>query len=211
MLMHSRQAVLLGALVVFLWTSVLCWEGTVAAPEAKGKHPAAVLIIRHAEKPEAVDDVHLSDRGKERASRLHLLFVGSPDRPAPFALPDFLFATHNSDQSHRPLETVTPLAAKLRIPINHRYKNKSTTEDQSGIEDLARELSHNPKYAGKTVLLCWHHGSIPALARALKANNTPEHWPSKAFDRVWRITYDEKGKATFADLPQHLLKGDSRK
>ena len=32
---------------------------------------------------------------------------------------------------------------------------------------LAAELLTNPRYASKTVLVCWHHGKIPRLAKAL--------------------------------------------
>ena len=31
------------------------------------------------------------------------------------------------------------------------------------------------------------------------------------FDRVWQITYDDQGNATFRDRPQRLLPGDSEK
>jgi hypothetical protein len=58
------------------------------------------------------------------------------------------------------------------------------------------------------VLICWHHGKIPDLAKALGVFNPPK-WDGKVFDRVWQITYT-KGKASLADLPQMLLYGDSK-
>ena len=169
-----------------------------------------MLIIRHAEKPDAANDVGLSARGKERAQRLPELFVNSTQRPMPFPRPDFIFATCNSDESHRPVDTVTPLSTKLHIPIDDKYKNKTTTEHNHGIQDLAHEIRRNPKYAGKTVLVCWHQGTIPELAHSLQAEEAPENWHSTVFDRVWQITYDNQGKAEFSDLPQRLLKGDSQ-
>jgi hypothetical protein len=36
----------------------------------------------------------------------------------------------------------------------------------------------------------------------------PKHWDQGVFDRVWQITFDDQGKATFADRPQNLLSGD---
>jgi len=37
-------------------------------------------------------------------------------------------------------------------------------------------------------LICWHHGNIPAMARALGIKDAPTPWPEMQFDRVWRIT-----------------------
>jgi hypothetical protein len=39
---------------------------------------------------------------------------------------------------------------------------------------LACELLSNPKYSGKTVLVCWHHSQMPQLALALKATSVPK-------------------------------------
>jgi hypothetical protein len=67
-------------------------------------------------------------------------------------------------------------------------------------------------------LICWHHGQIPHLAKAIlkKAKNrdkllddVPDPWDDEVFDRVWWITFDSHGAATFADLPQKLLFKDS--
>ena len=85
------------------------------------------------------------------------------------------------------------------------------TDKRPGIPGLRKELFGNKKYRGKTVLVCWHHGTIPALAKALGATGYPEEWKDEVFDRVWQITYDREGKATFTDRPQRLLKRDSEK
>ena len=99
---------------------------TAAVPDRKQpSFPAQVLIIRHAEKPSEDDlSVDLSPAGKKRAEALPGLFIKSNSRPAPFPRPDFIFATKNSMQSHRPLETVTPLAKKLGITVNFSYRNR---------------------------------------------------------------------------------------
>jgi hypothetical protein len=154
--------------------------------------------------------------GKQRANRLPALFDKSVARPDPLPTPDFLFATHNSDASHRPLETVTPLAAKLKLPINRDYRNTldSVTKkgkEAKGINDLHDELFAKEKYAGKTVLISWHHGTIPDLAKALKATQAPAKWNGAVFDRVWHLSYDDKGKVTFTDRPQRLLPDDTKK
>jgi broad specificity phosphatase PhoE len=181
--------------------------------------PAQVLIIRHAEKPPDEDkSVHLSERGEKRARALHELFEASPGRPDPFPPPDFIFATHPSEASRRPVETVTPLAGKLKLPINDTFRNHLLEPDSAGgkdrkkgILDLSRELFSDKRYQGKTVLISWHHGTIPHLARALKAADAPRDWDHNTFDRVWQITYDDKGNTTFTDRPQRLLAGDAKK
>jgi len=173
------------------------------ADEAK-TYPARVLLIRHGEKPAEADSVELNDRGKERAEALRKLFKKTDKRPDPFATPDFIFATKDSKKSHRPRETVTPLAKKLELKINDSYANEDFAK-------LAKELFSDPKYSGKTVLICWHHGTMPELAAKLKATDAPKHVKDTVFDRVWQIEYSSKGKTTFRDLPQRLLTGDSKK
>jgi broad specificity phosphatase PhoE len=167
-------------------------------------YPAHILIIRHAEKPEGDTSVSLSTRGKERARALRNLFKKSETRPKKFPTPDFIFATKDSKNSHRPKETVTPLAKRLKLTIDDSYAN-------ADFKKLAKEILENPKYAGKTVLICWHHGTMPELAQNLKATDAPKHLKDTVFDRVWRIEYDKAGKARFRDMPQQLLAGDSAK
>jgi hypothetical protein len=175
--------------------------------------PRVVLIIRHAEKPDDPADVHLAKRGDERAAALPQLFIATPERPEPFATPDFLFATRQTDKSDRPVETVKPLSMQLKLPIDRAYRNRlpDDADGRKGVFDLADEILGNKKYSGRNVLICWHHGTIPELAGRLGATGYPRRWRDAVFDRVWQITYDEQGKTVFANRPQKLLPGDSVK
>jgi hypothetical protein len=200
-------------------------RGTPAGAEGEArtntKYPQHVLIIRHAEKTGDKDDVHLSRQGKERAEALAQLLVASRDRPGPFPTPDFIFAASHHKDSQRPLETVTPLARTLKLSINDRYESKlpaaAGKEDKEkpakkeGMQELRDEIFGSSKYFGKTILVAWRHSTIPELAKTLKARQVPEKWEDKVFDRVWQITYDDQGNATFRDLPQRLLPGDAEK
>ena len=132
------------------------------------------------------------------------LFLKADNRPEPFPTPDFLFADHDSKKSRRPNETAAPLAKALGLKINDGFG------DADGAK-LADELFHDPKYAGKTILLCWRHHMIPELAGLLKADGAPDVWNPDVFDRVWRIDYDKDGKAKFSDLPQRLMPKDTMK
>jgi broad specificity phosphatase PhoE len=115
--------------------------------------------------------------------------------------PDTLFATHVSKGSNRPVETITPLSAALGLPI-------SSDVDDKDFATLAKELLSG-KYADHVVLVAWHHGSIPAFAKALGAAPPYDPWPDTQFDRVWKIDF-ENGKVTLTDLPQGLMPGDSK-
>jgi|SRR5215472_4114289 len=196
--------------------------------------PANVLIIRHGEKlgdpskngnGNGNGSPNLSIQGSARAAAIPSLFVpakpaldcsmmqnatsfsllycsvqlsGDPPR---FPTPDFIFATDRSKNSNRPIETITPLAAALNL----HYDSKHADDDYAKV---ASDILTDPKYAGKTVLICWHHGKIPQLAQALGVSNPPD-WKGHVFDRVWHITYPS-GKAALKDLPQQLLFGDSK-
>ena len=168
---------------------------------AAAQPPATVMLIRHAEKL-TDGEPDLSQAGFARAKALPELFGGAGGGP-PHNLPrpDVLFATQQSAHSNRPVETITPLSAALGLPISHEV-------DEKDFATLAKELLSG-KYAGKVVLACWHHGSIPALARALGAMPPYDPWPETQFDRVWRIDYIG-GKAVLKDLPQELMPGDSK-
>ncbi len=187
------------ALVILLVVGLTLGWGALAAFGQSAQPPATILLIRHAEKlTDGRED--LSPAGFERAKVIPLLF-GGDSAPHNLPKPDFLFATHQSKHSNRPVETITPLSEALRMPISHEIEDKDFAA-------LAKELLSG-KYAGKVVLVAWHHGSIPGFAKALGAVPPYDPWPEMQFDRVWRIDY-RGGRAVLTDLPQGLMAGDSR-
>jgi broad specificity phosphatase PhoE len=194
--------------------------------------PIQVLIVRHGEKvgdPKKDNDGgrHLSVRGSARAAALPSLFapalpqlschlhhhaedfighyrqVPLKGTAARFRAPNLIFATARSKDSKRPIETVTPLATALNEPINARF-----ADDDKDIKKMVEAIFAESAYAGKIVLICWHHGRIPDIAKALGIAKPPK-WDGKVFDRVWEITFT-KGKAALKDLPQMLLYGDAK-
>jgi hypothetical protein len=196
LLIRSRRGL---ALVILLVGAFAFGAGTLAAIGQSAQPPATILLIRHAEKlTDGRED--LSPVGFERAKVIPLLFDGAA-APHNLPKPDFLFATHQSKHSNRPVETITPLSEALKMPIGHDVEDKDFAV-------LAKELLSG-KYAGKVVLVAWHHGSIPGFAKALGAVPPYDPWPEMQFDRVWRIDYRD-GKVMLTDLPQGLLAGDSK-
>jgi hypothetical protein len=197
-LLNRRRLVL--AAVALVWGGLSGqWAPGGLAWAQTAQPPATVLLIRHAEKlTDGRPD--LSPVGFERAKMLPELFGGSA-APHNLPRPDFLFATHVSKSSNRPVETITPLSAALGLAISHEIDDKD-------FATLAAELLSG-KYSGKVMLVAWHHGSLPGLARALGAVPPYDPWPDTQFDRVWRIDYRD-GNATLTDLPQGLIAGDSK-
>jgi hypothetical protein len=169
-----------------------------------GKPPATLYLIRHAEKPASKEDIHLTPVGLKRAARLPELF-DPPAGSGRVALPkpDYIFATAQSKHSNRPFETVTPLGKALHLPVNNGYLE----EDYPALAKLLL----SGKYAGKVVLVAWHHGVLPQFAKEFGVTPPYEKWPDLQFDRIWRIDWPAGGGApTIVDLPQGLMPGDSK-
>jgi len=178
---------------------------TLTAYSQDGPKNSVVLIIRHAEDP--ANGHGLSPRGKERAEAYENYFqnftVDGKRRE-----PEAVLVAADSKQSHRPRLTVEPFAKAAKLPIDNRFANKQPA-------DLAAELRAN--YQGKLILICWHHGQIPAVLRALGA--APEtllpngKWPRDVYDWVIMVSFDENGHVipqSTRRITEHLLPGDSQ-
>jgi broad specificity phosphatase PhoE len=189
-----------------LFIAVIYGSALLAVADAQeGPKNAVVLIIRHAE--DAGSGHGLSPRGEERAEAYKNYFlnftIDSKRRE-----PDVVLVAKDSKQSHRPRLTVEPFAKAAKLPIDSTIGNKQPA-------DLAAELRAN--HQGKVVLICWHHGQIPALLRALGAE--PEtllpngKWPKTVYDWVIMVSFDENGRLipeSSRRISEHLLPGDSQ-
>jgi broad specificity phosphatase PhoE len=172
--------------------------------------PSVIMIVRHAEKPTKENQQHgvrpngghdrhsLSVRGWTRAGALVGLFVPQHGEPkAGLRRPDAIYASgHANDGSHRPVQTVTPLAERLGQHIHHGC---GLGEEAA----LAAKLAAHDGVA----LVAWHHEAIPGIARSLGAVDFPQGWPDDRFDVVWTLARDGSGWR-FAQVPQLLLAGD---
>jgi hypothetical protein len=177
----------------------------VVATAQEGPKNSVVLIIRHAENP--ANGHGLSPRGEERAEaykNYFLNFTVDSKRLEPNAV----VVAADSKQSHRPRLTVEPFAKAAKLPIDNRFANKQPA-------DLAAGLRAN--YQGKVILVCWHHGQIPDLLRALGA--APEtllpngKWPRDVYDWVIMVSFDENSRVipeSTRRINEHLLQGDSQ-
>jgi hypothetical protein len=135
--------------------------------------------MRHADKPDDPDDPDLSTAGVTRAQHLATYI------PETIGRPDFIIATARSKHSDRPVETVGPLAQTIGLSIQHDIKDKD-------FEDLVDEIFSDPTYRGKTLLICWHHGTLPAIASLLGApvGSYPDPWPDDTYNLLLDFRYD---------------------
>lgn len=138
--------------------------------------PQIILVMRHAEKPDDPDNPDLTSAGAERAEEL-ATFI-----PKTFGKPDFIFAAAISRHSARPYETVKPLSKATGVGIDATF-----ADNDYGA--LAKELRSKSKYVGMQIVVCWHHGNIPSLLRALKATDGsyPDPWDHKVFNLILKV------------------------
>lgn len=177
--MHSSVAFCMWALV----QSSVAGAQAPAAARLPVASPAHIVLIRHAEKPDDPDDPHLSPEGVQRAERL-VQYVTTDPVMASVGLPVAVFATRTTkhDNGQRTQETVAPLARALKLTVLTPYLGKDYTA-------LARLILASPEYAGKTVLICWNHETIPQLAAALGVTPEPPKWKGKVYNHVYVISY----------------------
>jgi hypothetical protein len=172
-----------------------------------------IMVIRHGEKPGDPDNSpgidpngnadpqSLTAQGWRRAHALVGLF--DPTAPATpragLAAPQQLFATEISDpdSSKRPLETLTPLAQALQLPIDASIKGSNVDK-----------LCHDAKKGGGVVLIAWKHEVIPAIAQGLTSDPVPAKWPKERFDMVWVFDLQPNGSYRFSQVPELVLPGD---
>jgi hypothetical protein len=141
-------------------------------------------------------DAHsLSTRGWTRAAYLVDVFATDSTGQARLPRPSVVYASGQgigNGEGARPRETVGPLAAALNIPIN-------TTFSRGQEAQLAQRAAAQTGPA----LICWQHGSIPAIGTAFTPTSpaTPAVWPDERHDVVWTFTATDGGLALRARSP----------
>jgi hypothetical protein len=181
-----------------------------------------ILIMRHADKPEpagdgGVDSVGMPDknsltpRGWQRAGIWAELFVPSLGQQRVLPRPTAIFASapaskaeilagHGGSKSRRPLETISPLAAKLGVDVDLRFAKGQEA-------DLAATIS----LMDGVGLICWQHEDIVAIANALtpQPQGIPGKWPGVCFNVVFCFDRPEAAAPwTFQQFVPVMLNGD---
>jgi hypothetical protein len=199
--MSTRQT-----LLKLAWCVTLCLGWLLAVAIAVQAMPAQVMIIRHAEKFEDRQKIHLNPQGQTRAKALAQFFQSDP-RVMEYGVPAAIIAQKPSQKkkSVRCEETVEPLAQALSRQVINRFAYGEVAE-------LAEWLRASSEWDAKSVLVCLQHADIVPIAKALGVPRVRQPvWPHETYDRVWLIDFSPAdGKVTsFRDIPQCLLFGDS--
>jgi len=175
--------------------------------------PRKIVLIRHGEKPPKTGppptgvredgsehDQSLIVRGWQRAGAL-AQFFGAPWDPA-IERPTYLYSPppHGADGDHgRPNQTVTPLAAKLKLAVDVRF-----------VLDAELALAADALGRAGVILIVWEHKRIPRIANAILSDQTsaPQSWPDDRFDVAWVFDLQPGGTYRFSQRPQLLMAGD---
>ena len=173
-----------------MFSALICFSlASTVLGQSPATRPAQIILIRHAEEPHDKHNPHLSHRGVERAAQLVSL-ISTDSLMTRFGLPVAVFATRTTKDGYgqRTQETVAPLAQHLHLAVQTPFLSKQYAT-------LAELILRTPGYAGKTVLVCWTHSSLPQLAGALGVTPQPHKWKDTVYDQGYVITYaGEKAK-----------------
>ncbi len=175
-----------------------------------------MYLIRHGEKPDpespnagggveidgTANDHSLTPRGWQRCGALAVLFT-RPPQPGQSSLttPDRLLCPDYGDPArtavHRPYQSLLGLSGITGHPIETPYREAHEA-------DLAAAVLNG---GAGTVLICWDHTRIPAIAAAIPTTTpVPAAWPDHRFDLIWQFTLTDPATHTYAfqQLPQNI-------
>lgn len=157
--------------------------------------PSRIIILRHAEKVSDLER-NLSPEGYARAEALAKYF-GGPAFIKAYGKPEIFFAASPRGQSSvRSVETVTPAARALKVPLD-------TSFDKDDGENLMEFVLGNSKFDEKTVVICWNRKGIPDLLAPLEGE-FPQRWSDNVFDRFWILEQQGDGSYNLHSIPQDL-------
>ncbi len=178
-----KLKLLFGALLVLAIPSAIFAEPQFYENSSALKN-VVIFVIRHAEQMD--DGYGLSSAGDARARAYVSYFKNFTIDGRPLKL-DYLFATADSRNSHRPRLTIEPIGKELGLAVDSRFNNREVSE-------LVDEIESRPH---GNILICWHHGKIPQLLRALGADPNSllpyGKWPNDVFDWLIELRFDANG------------------
>ena len=163
------------------------------------KCTASLVLIRHGEKSRDSDDKSLTVDGQHRAEYLSRCAAHATSALALGPPTAIMASTVRPGKSHRPRDTVAPLARALSLSVDLSVDK----EDSPGFARAVQEkLSCNG-----TVLVAWQHEDIPDLVKALAPPNRKSFtdWPPSCDAEGWsEPSYIKKNSACY-DLIVRLL------
>lgn len=142
--------------------------------------PKKIVVLRHAEKPLDPHDQRLAHCGYKRAEHL------ADYIPKNFGHPTTIFATEPTKSSFRPFLTMQPLWNAIKDSV------MDVSVDDEAALHLGHKLHVGDLSVGENVVVCWHHGQIPALFKGLglQEGEYPDPWPEQDFGSIFVVTFD---------------------
>jgi 2,3-bisphosphoglycerate-dependent phosphoglycerate mutase len=140
-----------------------------------------LILIRHAEKEkDGSKDPGLSSDGLRRSERLCQIFEKTQ-----------IDAVYSTDYN-RTRQTVIPIAKIKNVPVD-----LYTVDPGLNYADKIVE-----KMQGKTVLICGHSNTIPAIVNKLMGKKELEDFPDAEYANMIILVIDKDQHATFTFLKQ---------
>lgn len=160
-----------------------------------------LIFIRHGEKPNN-ESGQLTCKGLNRALALPNVLINQ------FGKPDAIFAAAPKQSklgnSLRSLQTITPTAIRLSLPIHLNFHAKE-------IKALREELL-SQQYEKSTIFIVWEHDNLVKVARDIMAQeggdpNLIPKWKSNDFDSIYilKIMRDNEKKNILFEQKQQGL------
>ncbi|SUC18510.1 Uncharacterised protein [Proteus vulgaris] len=164
-----------------------------------------LVFIRHGEKPDN-ESGQLTCKGLNRSLALPNVLINQ------FGKPDALFAAAPKQSklgnSLRSLQTLSPLAIKMSLPIHLNYHAKEIKELR---EDLLSQ-----QYENSVIFIAWEHDNLVKVARDImkKEGGDPKlipKWKSSDFDSIYILKIIREGdkKSVIFEQRQQGLNGVS--
>ncbi|MEQ4923282.1 histidine phosphatase family protein [Proteus hauseri] len=138
-----------------------------------------LVFVRHGEKPDN-DSGQLTCKGLNRALSLPDVLINQ------FGKPDALFAAAPKQSklgnSLRSLQTITPTAIRISLPIHLNFHAKEITE--------LREALLNKQYENSVIFIAWEHDNLVKVAKDImkQEGGDPDlipKWKSSDFDSIY--------------------------
>ncbi len=182
--------------------------------------PSRVILLRHGEKAGLYE---LTPAGNLRAQALGKQFLGAKGSQSLFGAKDkpaaFLSITLHT------IELITPAAASWSMPtIAYSYVPGSVSGKNETLalnkrtQEAAYDLFHNPKWNGRTVVICWEHdhiasekleqqfpGELVTWRQLLHLDKLPEpyrsqvptSWDGNNYDYFWIVNFKGSRPVSF--------------
>lgn len=147
-----------------------------------------IVIIRHAEKPDAGDN--LSCKGFNRSLQLSAVLYNKYKVPDKIFIPSI--SNGKSANQLRMLQTITPFAVKYNLKIDSKF-------DVDDVKDLADAILKTNGYA----LVVWEHDKINNIVKALGVDDKGMKWSDNDFDSIWIINF-KNGKGVLTVDKENL-------